>query len=138
TFPVQMILTSELTEKDNFWLRNLTNDIREKATVEELFTEYDKHKDEKLYMSVMDIIVRANIEKMEEVKGMCEALLELMKDELDASRSEGIQQGIQQGIKSLIEACKSLGASCEVIKNMLIEKFSITENEAEEYMQLYW
>ena len=138
TFPVQMILTSELTEKDNFWLRNLTNDIREKATVEELFTEYDKHKDEKLYASVMDIIVRANRAKMEEVKGMCEALLELMKDELDASRSEGIQQGIQQGIKSLIEACKSLGASCEVIKNMLIEKFSITENEAEEYMQLYW
>ena len=154
TFPVQMILTSELTEKYNFWLRNLTNDIREKATVEELFTEYDKHKDEKLYMSVMDIIVRANIEKMEEVKGMCEALLELMKDELDASRSEGMQQGIQQGvqqgikqgmqqgvqygIKSLIEACKSLVASFEVIKNMLIEKFSITESEAEEYMQLYW
>lgn len=45
----------------------------------------------------MDIIVRANEEKFEEAKRMCKALEELMKDELEAKKSEGQEIGKEIG-----------------------------------------
>mgnify|MGYP000116873683 FL=1 len=45
----------------------------------------------------MDIIVRANEEKFEEAKKMCKALEELMKDELEAKKTEGKEIGMQEG-----------------------------------------
>ena len=63
------------------------------ASAEKLIDEYEKHKNSNLYKAVMDIIVRANSETFKEVKDMCEALKELMKDELDAARENGIRQG---------------------------------------------
>ena len=35
TFPIQMILTSELSRTSNFWLRNLTNDMEDAEEIEE-------------------------------------------------------------------------------------------------------
>lgn len=76
--------------------------------------------------------------KFEEVKNMCEALEELMKDELDARERQGELKGQKRGIQSLIEACKDLGASWETVLGMVIDKFSASKDEAEEYMHLYW
>lgn len=39
---------------------------------------------------MMNIIVRANKEKFEEAKKMCKALEELMKDELEAKKTDEI------------------------------------------------
>ena len=78
------------------------------ASAEKLVKEYGKHKDNLLYQSVMDIIVRANTEQFQEVGNMCEALRELMKEEFDAVREDalkqGMEQGIEQGIQSMIVA----------------------------------
>lgn len=169
-FPVQIIITSELSPEDNLWLKNLTNDLQSKKEIEGLMAEYQKHRHDNLYRSVMDIIIRANDEKFEEEKNMCEAIIDLFRDEWDEGmkkakeeaiqeglrqgreegiqqgreegiqqgRQEGIQQGIQQGIQWLIETCKSLGASKEVTKNMLLEKMSLKQEQAEEYLVLYW
>lgn len=110
-FGMQLIVTSELTE-DNLWLKNLTNDLSERETAEKLLKEYGKHKKDGLYRSVMDIIVRANRGKFEEVRGMCDALMELMKDELDERERIGEKRGERRGeiigekrgeIKSLVE-----------------------------------
>ena len=51
------------------------------------------------YKAAMDIIVRANSETFKEVKAMCEALKELMKDELDAAREDGLRQGQELGMR---------------------------------------
>ena len=59
-FPMQLIVTSELSKEDNFWLKNLTNDLIKKEDAEEIFREYGKNKNSNLHKSVMDIIVRAN------------------------------------------------------------------------------
>lgn len=40
----------------------------------------------------MELIVRANKQKFEEVKGMCDALRELMKDEIDAEVKKQVQE----------------------------------------------
>ncbi|MGN0167203.1 MAG: 3-isopropylmalate dehydrogenase, partial [Acetatifactor sp.] len=87
-FPIQLIIISELSKENNFWLYHLTNNLQDSDSVDEVIEEYQKYRDNKLYQSVMDIIVRANEEKFEEKKNMCEALRELFKDELE----EGIQQ----------------------------------------------
>ena len=46
----------------------------------------------------MEIIVKANKNRLKEGKrNMCNALLELMKDELDEKREEGIKEGESLG-----------------------------------------
>ena len=98
--------------------------------------EYRKHENEELYKSVMNVIVRANNEKFEETKNMCEALRELFKDELEEGITKarlegmnegisqglslGVSQGLNQGIQSMIETCKSLGASKDVVFNLVM------------------
>lgn len=82
--PIQMIVTAKLSKEENFWLRNLTNHMKNTKDI--------------LYESVMDIIVKAN-PKMFEKEGdvMCEALEELMKDELEAQLQKGKEIGQKMG-----------------------------------------
>ena len=67
-FPIQILVTSELSEENNLWLRNLTNNLKDAITAERLVREYEKKQHNRLYSSVMDVVVRANVEKFEEVK----------------------------------------------------------------------
>lgn len=97
-FAIQILVCSGLSEESNLWLRNLTNKMKETATVEKLVQEYEKHKENKLYSSVMDILIRANVAKFNEVKNMCEALKELFKEELEEKWQDGLKAGISQGI----------------------------------------
>ena len=97
--PIQIIVASQLTEEQNLWLKNLTDHMDGTASAEKLIIEYEKHKNSNLYKAAMDIIVRANSETFKEVKEMCEALKELMKDELDAAHESGMQRGIECGMQ---------------------------------------
>ena len=96
--PIQIIVTSKLSSKESLWLRNLTNRMKSLNDAEELMRDYKEHKKNPLYESVMDIIVRANEDKFEEAKSMCEALEELMKEELEAKRAEGKEIGKQHAL----------------------------------------
>lgn len=91
--PVQIVVTSRLSRTESLWLRNLTNQIGNEKDVEELLWEYQKHPKNKLYESVMNVIVAANEEKFREAKEMCEALRKLMQDELEAERLDGEESG---------------------------------------------
>ncbi len=97
-----MILTKELSEKHNLWLKSLTDDLEGADTVRRLIEQYGEHKENKLYKSVMNLIVRANQDKFKEVKTMCEALEELMKDEMDAKKAEGKMEGKTESVLDLL------------------------------------
>lgn len=109
--PIQLIVTGQLSKKDNLWLGSLTNQLEKRTDAEELIHTYQENKDNKLYRSLMNIIVHANAEKFQEVKTMCEALEELMKDELDAKMNEGEEKVNNLNVK-LAEA----GRLDEIIK----------------------
>ncbi len=94
--PIQLIVPKELSDEQNLWLKSLTNELRETETVKRLIEQYGNHKRSGLYKSVMNLIVRANQEKFKEVKDMCEALEELMKDEMEAKKAEGKAEGKQK------------------------------------------
>ena len=84
-FPIQLLVTSELSKESNFWLKNLTNNLKEHSEVDELVTEYEKNRQNELYKAMMNIIIRANEALFEKAKGndMCEALRELFRDEIE-------------------------------------------------------
>lgn len=101
-FPIQIVLTKELTDGENLWLHNLTNDIQEKEVIERLLMEYQKHSQEKLYSSVMNIITNANAERFKEVTGMCEALeriyLEVNGERLARERKEELDKAVAEAV----------------------------------------
>ena len=69
---------------------------------------------------------------------MCEALRELFADELESNMNKGIEIGRSEGIRCMIESTKECGASWEKVFELVKEKFSSTNEQAEEYMKLYW
>jgi len=104
--PIQIIVTKELTEAENLWLKSLTNELEQNETAEKLLEEYSKNQANALYRSVMELIVRANKQKFEEVKGMCDALRELMKDEIDAEVKKQVQERIDAEVNKRLEITK--------------------------------
>lgn len=81
-FPIQLIVTSQLPDDTNIWLKNLTNHLSDKHIAQKLISIYSQHTKEELYKSVMNIIVCANETCFKEEKIMCEALDELYKDKI--------------------------------------------------------
>ena len=88
-----------------------------------------------IYRTVMDIIVRANKKKFEEVHSeMCDALMELMKEELEDARDSGRDEGRNEGIQALINACRSFGISPEKIAAQLMEQYGLSREQAIQYL----
>lgn len=106
-FQIQLIVQKHLSEETNLWLRSLTNDLKERQRTEHLLREYKRHENERLYRSVMEIIVRANEERFK-VTNMCDALDEILeyhfKGKLEAGWQQGLEKGLQEGRqKGLLE-----------------------------------
>ena len=149
--PIQILVTSQLSENENLWLKNLTDNMQGTDSVKKLIDEYEKHVDNSLYQSVMSIIVQANREKFQEVTGMIceplkEILMEQMKDELEEKMEQrlqqelqqGMQQAIQKGIQVLIETCREVSLTYEQTTNKIVSKYALSSEEASAYMQKYW
>ena len=108
-FPIQIILTSSLSKSENLWLSSLTDTLTETDTAQKLLEEYNRHKQDSRYESMMDLITNANLKLFKEMDYMCETLLNIMreklKDEIDAEKDlamkEGRNDGIEQGIEQM-------------------------------------
>lgn len=48
------------------------------------------------------------------------------------------QKGVSQGIQALVETCRELGQSYDSTQNRLMNKFSLTEAQAQSEMDKYW
>ena len=51
---------------------------------------------------------------------------------------KGIEQGIEQVIKALIETCKELGLSRNETMLKVADKFTISQEDSEKYVEMYW
>ena len=119
-------MTSRLTAEENFWLKNLTNDLKEKEEAENLFTEYGKHKDSNLHKSVMDLIMRANQKVFKEARGtMCDALMELMQDVIEEKVEDGKEKGAQEKLFEQVQKKLVKGKSVEQIADELEESVDV-------------
>ncbi|MDE6606166.1 MAG: 3-isopropylmalate dehydrogenase [Lachnospiraceae bacterium] len=95
-FPIQIIVTKELSAKENLWLHSLTDEIKSKREAEELVRIYEKHQKNTLYESVMDVIVKANHEKFKEVSSMCQALVEIMQPYIDEQVELRVKEQVEK------------------------------------------
>lgn len=102
-FPIQLLITTQLSKEHNYWLQHLRSNLETGEEIQNLVERYELKKHSKNHQAVMDLIVRANWEKIKEEKTMCDALNELFADELAESKERGIQEGLAQGIKQGIE-----------------------------------
>ena len=119
--PIQILVTRRMSSEKNLWLRNLTDHIQSTEEAKRLLEEYKKHKTDKLYESVVNIIMNANKDLFKEMSSMCEALMELMKDELEERERLGEARGEQQGedrVNQLIEKLISLNRMDDIVKSV--------------------
>ena len=70
------------------------------------------------------------LEKFKEVTSMCEALKELWAEDIEKSRNDGICRAIK--------SCRALGGTKEQVQTVLADNYDITEEQAQEYIELYW
>lgn len=126
-FPIQIVVTSQLSAENNFWLRNLTNDLQDRSLPDTLFRKYQPKQHNILYKSVMNIIIRANNELFRREKPMCEALMELMQEEMDALREQCREQYIAESKKELVQKKLAKGKSIEEIADALEEPVEVIE-----------
>lgn len=113
----KIIHTTKLSRKNNFWLKNLTNNLKTKEDAESILKRYDERKQENLYQSMMDIIVKANLELFEEVDDMCDALMEIVKPKVEAK----VQAAREEVKAELIRKKLAKGMSFEDIADFLEE-----------------
>ena len=127
-FPVQVVVTRELDPEVYAALRVLTpradeQDIRDfiKQAQKNTDAGYRQNAD-----AVLQVSIAANKELYENLRkepGMCDALRELMKDELQAER-----------ISATIEVYRDMGASEMDIISKIMNRYALTQKQAEEYV----
>ncbi len=130
--PIQFIVTSKLSSKENLWLKGLTNDLKDMNLTAALAEDYQKHRTNTLYQSVMDIIMRANKHQFEEAKNMCEAMREWIReeyaDEIEEAKEKagksgfdtGFNSGLQDGtrrVNTLNQKLLELGRNEDILKS---------------------
>ena len=93
SFPMQLVVTHELSKEEYFWLHNLRNDLKAGKEIEDVAIHYEPNKHSNLYQAVMNVIIRGNRKEMEVAREMCEALYELFEDELKEREAKGIEAG---------------------------------------------
>ena len=83
-----------------------------------------------------------NVKGREDVGGRYMTLQEMIdyekRDSYEDGLKEGLKDGLDNGIKCSINVCKSLNLDRTQTKDKLLEQFSLTEEQTEEYLNLYW
>lgn len=118
--PIQLLVTQELTNEQNLWLHNLTNDISDSSIVNTLVSEYEKHKKDTHYESVMDIIVHANQDAFKEVTTVCKALEDLYwevhGERIQREQKEALDKAVSEAVEAAVEA-----ATAEAVAKTMAE-----------------
>lgn len=127
-----VIVINELSKEKNYWLQTLRKNLQSGGEIRELLERYEEKKNEPRYQALMNIVVQANREKVEEERKMCEALREIFADDLREAQEKGQQIGQEIGQKIGQQIGEELGRmkkARETARN-LAEMGMSTENIA--------
>ena len=101
--PIQIIVTKELSEKKNLWLKSLTDKLSEAESARNLVADYLNHPENNLYRSVIETIIRANRKTFEEVNGMGDIFMEIVQEKFDRKLKEALEKALEEERKKLEE-----------------------------------
>ena len=69
---------------------------------------------------------------------MCNALEELRQEGVEEGRQEGRWEGILEGIRATVRTCRNFNISeTDAVRNIMNE-FSLSQEEAVNYVKKYW
>ncbi|MCM1189502.1 MAG: hypothetical protein NC541_09415 [bacterium] len=131
-FPTQIVVTDELDDASHIWVKGVSDnlskeDFRELLNRRKLMTEKE---DRELADSVLEVSISANREIVDELIGdesMYETLMEIMEPKLRI-REEKVR------IKEAIDLLRDIQQTDQEIKKVIIKRYNLTEDEAEEYI----
>ena len=138
-FPVQIVVSSRLNRSRHSSLRILS----ENADIEDIrkFLEQTENMKTPRERNNIDAVLQASVsanyeiyQKVRRANGMCEALRELMKDEIEQDVARGEMRGRVEGI---VDTCCDLGLPEDAILERLQKKLNISLQTAQEYLQTF-
>ena len=142
-FPVQIVVISRLNRSTHSSLRILS----ENADIEDIRqfleqTENMKTPQERNNIdAVLQASVSANYESYEKIRremGMCEALRELMKDEIEKDVAHGKAEGKTEGkAEEIVEMGYEFGLSESDVLERLQKKLNIPLQTAQKYLKTF-
>ena len=156
-FPTQIIVTGELEKETHSSLRILTRGAEEediRRFLEEALVYHTKG-DRDYVDSILQVSVSANMELFQRIRrddGMCQALRELMKDEIALDIAEGERRGRREGERRgrrkgrregrregrIVEAVNiyrgELGMDDQSIIGKISSKFNLSGDQAKAYV----
>ena len=94
---------------------NLRTDLEGSEEINELVRRYEERKSSHYYQAVVDLIVRANKEKIEEERYMCEALHELFAEDVEKAAEKAAEEAAQR-INTLNKILVEQNRTADIIK----------------------
>ena len=97
--------------------------------------------DQEFADSVLEVSIGANKQVIKELMGddsMCQALMEIMEPQLllrdSEVRREGRKEGRKEGIRGTVDTLRDFGHEDAEIKRAIMQRYSLSEEEAGEYL----
>ena len=138
-FPAQVVVTKELKPELHVWLRALSGKL-EKQDLQNLLEHMRQlagKLDREYAEAVLEVAFRANIQIMKEWMGdvrMSEELLEIVKPMIEPQILLREQSALEKGIRGAVDILRDFGRKDAEIKTIIMEKYSLTEKDAAEYL----
>ena len=159
--PTQIIVGSELDSREHEWLHLLSGRVtkQEMAHAIEYSRNTESQEERNLIDAIFEVSVAANKEVVEELvrgdEAMCQALMEIMKPEIDEIVTTAVLQECrktaerveketakrveketaERTIKAAVKSLRRFNASDADIKTALVEDYGISEQEALLYLK---
>lgn len=123
--PIQIIVLNQLPAGKNLWLRVLTNNLREKNVARRMLTEYETHRNNALYSSVLDVVVKAN-EKVfkQEDNNMCELLEQIINEKME--KKLAAIEAAEAAARAAVEAAEANARTAEANARATVEAAEAT------------
>ena len=135
--PIQIIVLNQLPAGKNLWLRVLTNNLREKNVARRMLTEYETHRNNALYSSVLDVVVKAN-EKVfkQEDNNMCELLEQIINEKMEKKlaaieAAEAAARTAEANARAAVKAAEATARAAEANARAAVEAAEATARTAE-------
>ena len=132
--PIQILVTRQLSRKENLWLRSLTNKLDTRENAKLLVEDYVEHKKNNLHKAVIETIMRANQKLFEEVNGMSDIFMEIVQEKFDRKLKEEVDKEMKKA--RITDRITMVWKKCAKDKSLTVIANEM-ETEPEEVLPIY-
>ena len=144
-FPTQIIVGKELTHENHEWFNLLSDKVTKQEMARAIkYSRNVRNKNEReLIDAIFEVSALTNRNIVEELKmgdeNMCQALMEIMKPEIEEVVNTAVLQErretTERAIKAAVKSLRRFNTSDLDIKMTLMEDYNLSEEEALSYLQ---